>query len=63
MKSLNEIRKEFEKHLDGCKQCEQHPFNLCAEGNKIMNGAFKQSTKIVCSCDECHPELHFGKDS
>lgn len=26
----------FHEHLDVCKQCEEHPFDLCPTGQKIM---------------------------
>ena len=29
----------FHAHLDKCAQCEQHPFDLCAEGVKLIEAA------------------------
>jgi len=31
--------KKFHKHLDVCKQCNNHPFDLCAEGAKLLKDA------------------------
>lgn len=28
---------EFHKHLDECKQCEQHPFELCPVGVQLIH--------------------------
>lgn len=27
---------KFHKHLEGCKRCEENPFNLCAEGTELL---------------------------
>lgn len=27
---------KFHAHLDICKQCREHPFNLCAEGSRVL---------------------------
>lgn len=28
---------EFHAHLDVCRECEEHPFNLCAMGHRLLN--------------------------
>lgn len=32
----NEKMDAFHAHLDVCKQCREHPFELCAEGRKRL---------------------------
>jgi hypothetical protein len=29
----------FHKHLDVCSQCEEHPFDLCREGARLLEVA------------------------
>lgn len=33
---------DFHAHLDKCKQCEEHPFNLCPEGQRLMSKLQKE---------------------
>ncbi len=30
---------KFHAHLDICSQCEQHPFNLCSTGARLLKEA------------------------
>lgn len=46
MSTFDKVMTEFHAHLDGCMQCEQHPFELCSEGQKIMNSVFHEKTNI-----------------
>lgn len=29
----------FHRHLDGCKQCRENPFNLCREGEMLLRAS------------------------
>lgn len=31
----------FHAHLDACRQCREHPFELCAVGATLINAAVK----------------------
>jgi len=33
------LRDAFHKHLDGCDQCRNHPFALCADGDVLLRAA------------------------
>jgi len=41
-------RDEFHAHLDKCAQCANHPFELCAEGAKLLELAGQPRTCIKC---------------
>ncbi len=40
-----QLAAKFHAHLDVCKQCAEQPFNLCAEGHRIMVGDGKADTE------------------
>lgn len=29
----------FHEHLDGCRQCQEHPFSLCSTGVDLLRAA------------------------
>lgn len=33
---MSRTREAFHKHLDGCPQCANHPFELCPDGAKLL---------------------------
>ena len=35
--------KDFYRHLDECRQCREHPFNLCGVGSLLMQLAIRNS--------------------
>jgi hypothetical protein len=40
---------EFHAHLDVCEQCRNHPFKLCAEGQKVLGmvaGDFRRGNEL-----------------
>ena len=39
---MDEVRERIDKfhaHLDVCRQCERHPFDLCSTGAKLLKEA------------------------
>lgn len=34
-----EARNRFHRHLEYCGQCSNHPFNLCATGDRLIREA------------------------
>ena len=36
---------KFHAHLDKCKQCEEHPFNLCSIGCRLLTGLPAKGSK------------------
>jgi hypothetical protein len=38
---------EFHSHLDDCRQCREHPFDLCAVGNKLLTHAGEEAHRIA----------------
>jgi hypothetical protein len=37
VQKLLEYGDQFQSHLEACKQCEEHPFNLCSVGHRLLN--------------------------
>ncbi len=33
---MSDLTNEFHQHLDACKQCREHPFNLCRTGSDAL---------------------------
>ena len=40
------FRDVFSDHLDVCQQCEQHPFALCAEGERLIRQAVSDMSSM-----------------
>ena len=47
-------RDAFHAHLDVCRQCEQHPFDCCSEGQKLAKEAVKEGVKMIKSWESKH---------
>jgi hypothetical protein len=50
--------KAFHEHLDSCKQCEEHPFDLCPEGAHLLREAGREMRlcphgKKLGECQAC----------
>jgi hypothetical protein len=41
----------FHDHLDGCERCASRPFDLCAEGAKLLKAAGDLAQKLKGTCD------------
>lgn len=37
----------FHAHLDACRRCERHPFDLCATGQTLLVAAAQESHALV----------------
>lgn len=37
----------YHEHLDVCEQCEQHPFNQCPEGMKLLIAAGRAAQELL----------------
>lgn len=47
---MNQVEriKEFHKHLDVCRQCANHPFDLCPTGAKLLKeAALNEGEQVV----------------
>jgi hypothetical protein len=42
---------KFHKHLDVCKQCEEHPFDLCSVGLPLLLACAPSVVAEHCTCD------------
>lgn len=43
MKKIN----QFHEHLDVCKQCENHPFDLCPIGANLLKSAATIKSEVL----------------
>jgi hypothetical protein len=37
----------FHAHLDICKQCADHPFDLCTVGSDLLYAASKEAARLL----------------
>lgn len=44
----------FHHHLDRCAQCRNHPFNLCAEGTRLID---QLGVEINLACHYSRPAV------
>ncbi len=44
--TIDQKIKKFHSHLDVCTQCENHPFDLCPIGAKLLKDAATHSPQI-----------------
>ena len=42
-----EAIKAFHEHIDKCSVCEQDPFNLCPEGERLIKATLDVSDKEI----------------
>jgi hypothetical protein len=62
----DEMIDRFHVHLDVCKQCRDHPFELCPTGAELLKGAAMSATqdrigkKFKVNCGSKYFELKYG---
>jgi len=42
--SIPRAIKDFDDHLDACRQCREHPFELCRTGERLLGAGVDGST-------------------
>ena len=48
---MTQAHEAWYKHLDECQQCEEHPFELCAVGVKLIALAIlERDTNMLKNC-------------
>jgi len=53
--STSNTENTFNAHLDGCHQCEERPFDLCAEGEKLLVQEGQKLVLVVRLDDDGYP--------
>jgi hypothetical protein len=61
---------DFHAHLDGCERCRTQPFDLCADGARLISAAVVDAADHVCEhgtamdvhCCNCHSGFIFDRD-
>jgi hypothetical protein len=60
----------FHDHLNECQRCRTQPFNLCADGARLLSEAAVDAADHVCEhgtamdvhCCNCHSGFIFDRD-